>query len=60
MSVTDAVTELSAARDDMDRALAAFDQGVTLDLTEAAIIAANARYAGTLDALVSIPGCGSG
>lgn len=59
-SVTDAVTELSAARDDMDRALAAFDQGVAIDVTEAAIVAANARYAGALDALGSIPGCGTG
>ena len=59
-SVSTAVTELSAARDDMDRALAAFDQGVSMDETELALIAANARYAGALDALVAIPGCGSG
>lgn len=56
-SVSNAVTELSAARDDMDRAIAAFDQGVSMDETELALIAANARYAGALDALVAIPGC---
>jgi septal ring factor EnvC (AmiA/AmiB activator) len=56
-SVSNAVTELSAARDDMDRALAAFDQGVAMDVTEAAIVAANARYAGARDTLVAIPGC---
>jgi hypothetical protein len=44
----------------MDRALAAFDQGVAMDVTEAAIVAANARYAGALDTLVAIPGCATG
>ena len=59
-SVATIVTELAAARDDMDRALAAFDQGVAMDVTETAIIAANARYAGALDALGAIPGCATG
>ena len=57
-STSAAVTELSAARDDMDRALAAFDQGVTVDVTKAAIAAANARYSSALDALTAIPDCG--
>jgi septal ring factor EnvC (AmiA/AmiB activator) len=59
-SVTDAVAELSAARNDMDSALAAFDQGVAMDVTESAIVAANARYAGALDVLAAIPGCATG
>ncbi|MCP2032059.1 chromosome segregation ATPase [Okibacterium sp. HSC-33S16] len=58
-SVSDAVGELAAARDDMDRALAGFDRGVAMDITESAIVAANARYAGALTALTAIPGCAS-
>jgi hypothetical protein len=59
-SVSTAVSELSAARDDMDRALAGFDQGVAMDVTESAIVAANARYAGALTALAAIPNCATG
>ncbi|GGE98624.1 hypothetical protein [Mycetocola zhadangensis] len=59
-SVAAVAAELAAARDDMDRALAAFDQGVAMDVTETAISAANARYAAALDSLGAIPGCATG